>query len=279
MQTAVIFDLEYWTNTGVMERNWDGPGEYRELTEIGAIRINTENFELENSFHRFCKPVYTELTHFQLDLTQRKKEDFSNAPSAPVAIRDFFDFVGSDKAFCYGKDGLVILENLALHKVDAMALNAANKNVTTTFLKTAICKEDDRSIEMALYGDQTAKAEALSGGEFFFALQSDREPVCRLRTVDILPWFTKAGINTTKVSSGDLARHLHLDFSGLAHDPVVDSKSVARAAQHLIQLGYENIFAMPRKSIIVPGGPYRPLSSRTTHPMAIADVLAYRADR
>ena len=37
---AVIYDLEFTTWPGALERNWLGKGEYREIIRIGAIIVD-----------------------------------------------------------------------------------------------------------------------------------------------------------------------------------------------------------------------------------------------
>ena len=42
LKEIVIYDTEYTTWEGAQKRNWSGPGEYREVVNIGAIKIETE---------------------------------------------------------------------------------------------------------------------------------------------------------------------------------------------------------------------------------------------
>ena len=54
---VVIFDTEYTTWEGAMERNWSGPGEYKEIVEIGAVLVETDNFSEVDTFSAYVKPV------------------------------------------------------------------------------------------------------------------------------------------------------------------------------------------------------------------------------
>ena len=42
--TIIIFDTEFTAWAGSQERDFSGPNEYRELVEIGAIKIDTRTF-------------------------------------------------------------------------------------------------------------------------------------------------------------------------------------------------------------------------------------------
>ena len=41
----IIFDTEFTAWEGSLARNWNGPGEYREIIQIGAILVDTQNLQ------------------------------------------------------------------------------------------------------------------------------------------------------------------------------------------------------------------------------------------
>lgn len=45
----MIYDLEFTTWPGAQERNWTGPGEFREIVQIGALRVDP-TLRVESSF-------------------------------------------------------------------------------------------------------------------------------------------------------------------------------------------------------------------------------------
>jgi hypothetical protein len=47
---VVVFDTEFTAWRGSMERNWAGPGEFREIVQIGAVRIDAETLAEAESF-------------------------------------------------------------------------------------------------------------------------------------------------------------------------------------------------------------------------------------
>lgn len=42
MTEVVVYDLEYTTWEGARERHWSGPGEHREIVQIGAVRLDVD---------------------------------------------------------------------------------------------------------------------------------------------------------------------------------------------------------------------------------------------
>ena len=53
----VIFDLEYTTWQGAQDRHWMGDGEYKEIIEIGALKINFPDFTVVDKFNIYIRPV------------------------------------------------------------------------------------------------------------------------------------------------------------------------------------------------------------------------------
>lgn len=82
----VVFDLEFTSWEGTMERRWSGPGEYREVVQIGAVRLETD-LRLGEQLNVLCRPrlnpvlsdYFTRLT----GITQsRIRVEGSNFPAA-----------------------------------------------------------------------------------------------------------------------------------------------------------------------------------------------------
>ena len=68
---VVIFDLEYTAWEGSLAREWTGPGEYMEVVQIGAVRIDAADGMAElGAFEELCRPVFNpELSTYFTDLT------------------------------------------------------------------------------------------------------------------------------------------------------------------------------------------------------------------
>src|SRR3989344_300182 len=116
----VLFDLEYAAWEDSQERNWSGPNEYREIIQIGAIRVSSDLVE-QNSFLAYVRPVKNpKLSDFIIGLTGISQDDIEQKGIAyPDAFQEFTRFVGDIHAYCWGKDIEVIKENNMLTGVSA----------------------------------------------------------------------------------------------------------------------------------------------------------------
>ncbi len=118
--TAVILDLEFTAWPGSRARRWTGPGEHREIIQIGALKVRAADATLLDRFERVVRPrinpqlsaFITELTGIDQDRLTRDGIDFE------AAYTDFLDFAGDAPLFCYGFDEVVIAENIALYGLE-----------------------------------------------------------------------------------------------------------------------------------------------------------------
>lgn len=110
---VLIFDTEFTSWSGSVARAWKGPGEHREIVQIGAVIIGARDFDERASFSVLVKPVlnpslsayFEKLTRITNEQVQREGLSFADA-----AMR-FMAFAGERKSFCYGRDDLIIAEN------------------------------------------------------------------------------------------------------------------------------------------------------------------------
>lgn len=73
----VVFDTEFTSWPGAMERNWSGEGEYREIFQIAALKMRLEGRVLSHveSFNEIIKPTLNpRLSDYIIDLTQINQE-------------------------------------------------------------------------------------------------------------------------------------------------------------------------------------------------------------
>ena len=45
MSAAIVFDLEFTAWTGSLESRWLRPGEFKEVVQIGAIRVDADSLD------------------------------------------------------------------------------------------------------------------------------------------------------------------------------------------------------------------------------------------
>jgi inhibitor of KinA sporulation pathway (predicted exonuclease) len=108
----IIHDLEYTAWEGSLARRWGGEGEYRELVQIGAVKLaNSDGFPEIASFERLCLPVFNpELSDYFTNLTGITNADLAVAGgSFEDVIRDFTGFAGADALVASNGDDAVCL--------------------------------------------------------------------------------------------------------------------------------------------------------------------------
>ncbi len=116
MNRLVVFDLEYTAWPGSRERRWSGPGEHREIVQIGALRLDEDWAEiavLDVVVRPRLNPVVsaylTDLTGLTQDRIDRDGVDIAQALDLFAAFAD-----GSRALVSNGADDVVIAENCAL---------------------------------------------------------------------------------------------------------------------------------------------------------------------
>ena len=119
---AVVFDLEFTAWPGSMEHRWQRPGEFREVVQIGAVKLDTATFGEIGSFNMLARPrlnpvlssYFEELTGVTNARLGESGIDFADAYSA------FVEFADRKPLFSFGRDDRVLEHNLALYGLRAM---------------------------------------------------------------------------------------------------------------------------------------------------------------
>lgn len=105
-----------------MDRNWSGPGEHREVVEIGAVRVQVGgSLESAREFSRLVIPaINPKLSDYFIALTgisQTELETYGQPFAA--ALEGFRAFADGADLFCsYGDDGHVLAENCDLYSLE-----------------------------------------------------------------------------------------------------------------------------------------------------------------
>jgi len=134
LDTIVVYDLEYTAWEGSHARGWSGPGEHRELVQIGAVRVHPrDGFAESAAFSLLVKPrinprlsgYFTDLTGITQAAVDAGGVDFATAVERFAAFLD-----GAALALANGVDHDVLVENGRLHGVslpfpDALFVNVA----------------------------------------------------------------------------------------------------------------------------------------------------------
>ncbi len=115
----VVLDTEYTAWKGSLARDWSGPGEHREIVEIGAVLVETANFTELDTFRGLVRPLknpklseyFIKLTGITQELVDRDGVDF------PSAVRRFGAWSGGRPIYVWGGDWDVVLENCGLYGI------------------------------------------------------------------------------------------------------------------------------------------------------------------
>jgi inhibitor of KinA sporulation pathway (predicted exonuclease) len=115
-----IFDLEYTAWECSMARHWLTPGEYREVVQIGAVKLNADTFAELDAFDTLVRPrinpklsaYFQNLTGITQDAVTARSVDFAQAYAR------FLDFAGDGPIAAFGRDEQVLVDNLRLYGIE-----------------------------------------------------------------------------------------------------------------------------------------------------------------
>lgn len=118
----IVFDLEFTAWEGSLDRQWLGPGEFKEVVQIGAVRLEAGTLAVVESFECLVRPrVNSVLSAYFENLT-----GISNASLAArgldfeTAYRGFVDFTAGGVIASFGHDEWVLEENIRLYGLKDM---------------------------------------------------------------------------------------------------------------------------------------------------------------
>ena len=117
LPTITIFDLEYTAWECSMARHWLVPGEFKEVVQIGAVRLDADTLtvldELEilvrPRINPHLSPYFETLTGITSDRVERQGVDFASAYGR------FAQFAGEGPIAAFGHDESVLEHNIRLY--------------------------------------------------------------------------------------------------------------------------------------------------------------------
>ena len=119
---AVIFDLEFTSWPGSLERNWSLANECKDIIQMGAVKIETiGNLKEVSCFELLVKPIknptLSEYIKNFTGITQEKIE--KDGVLFPLALSHFIKFIGEKPIdiMSNGGDEKVIEENCRIHDI------------------------------------------------------------------------------------------------------------------------------------------------------------------
>lgn len=113
---AVVYDLEFTAWDGSMARRWLAPGEFKEVVQIGAVKV-TSAFSPIERFDCLIRPrLNPHLSDYLSKLTGITNEEVAaRAVDFEEGYRRFVSFAGMLPIIAFGRDDLVLRENLRLY--------------------------------------------------------------------------------------------------------------------------------------------------------------------
>lgn len=121
--TIVVYDTEFTTWEGAMQRGWSGPNEHRELVQLAAQRVDIETETVLDSFERLARPtINPELSDYFVDLTHitQAQVEAEGIPFAQL-LQEFLAWSDGATMYSYSANGgdysdaQVLDENIRLY--------------------------------------------------------------------------------------------------------------------------------------------------------------------
>jgi hypothetical protein len=234
---AVIYDLEWTTWLGTLEREWSERDEYREIIRIGAISIDLYSLQEIEVLDVIVKPsINPILSDYCVKLTDITDEQIqAEGIELHEAIHKFVDFVRRRNTFHYGNDILIILENLWLNNItfNARTLQSDRPIVINEYNQTDSCLESN-VVEVTLYGLNRLNTQVRisEGVRVEINLHGSCVP---LTHTNLGPWFHANAPETQGKFSGEIAKALGVsELKGNIHNPVFDVRSILMGLRELV---------------------------------------------
>jgi len=115
---AVVYDLEFTAWEGSMANHWLRPGEFKEIVQIGAVKVDgafnsgeTLDLVVRPRLNPVLTPYLERLTGITNEEVRARGVDFLQA------YREFVAFAGGLPIVAFGRDDLVLLDNLRLYGI------------------------------------------------------------------------------------------------------------------------------------------------------------------
>jgi inhibitor of KinA sporulation pathway (predicted exonuclease) len=116
-RALIVFDLEFTAWESSMQDRWLAPGQFKEVVQIGAVRLAPDNLAVAESFECLVKPrINPRLSDYFQRLT-----GITNAQLAERGVdfetgyRRFVAFAGQGVIAAFGHDEWVLEDNIRLH--------------------------------------------------------------------------------------------------------------------------------------------------------------------
>jgi len=145
VEILTVFDLEYTAWECSMARHWLEPGQFKEVVQIGAVKLDGRDLSVIGEFDLLVKPrinprlsdYFVNLTGITNDAVAAAGVDFADAYAR------FAAFAAGGPICAFGHDEWVLEENLRLYGITEFAALPRFADLRTWF---AACDIDPRGM-------------------------------------------------------------------------------------------------------------------------------------
>lgn len=179
MPHAVVYDLEYTAWPGSLETRWLRPGEFPEVVQIGAVRVDRATFAEVAAFEVLARPrINPVLSDYFVGLTGITNEAVgARGIDFRPAYDRFVEFANGDPIVAYGRDDAVLVRNLRLYGIARARALPPHTNIAPWFRAHGIDTRGRHACDMA------AAAGAAFEGRRHDALEDARSVAQGVKTL------------------------------------------------------------------------------------------------
>ncbi len=136
----ILLDTEYTAWEGSQERAWSGPGEFKEIIQIGAIKVDGARFASLGECMAYVRPVHNPiLSPYITKLTGITQETLeSKGVSLGEALQELALFCEGLPLLSFGNDKRTIEENCTLIGIPSPLSTLPTKDVRELFLSCGV---------------------------------------------------------------------------------------------------------------------------------------------
>ena len=111
---VVIWDTEYTSWKGCNENGWNNEKrEYKEIIQIGAVKLDTQKKEILDTFDRVVRPeINPDLSDYIKNLTGITQSRVDSAEHFEKVLRDFLEWSSDLQLYSYANEFGVVQRNL-----------------------------------------------------------------------------------------------------------------------------------------------------------------------
>jgi inhibitor of KinA sporulation pathway (predicted exonuclease) len=135
-----VFDLEFTAWEGSQERRWSLPNERTEVVQIGAVKLDAESLRVLDEFEILVQPrLNPRLSDYLVTLTGIGNDAMAaRGVDFVTGYRAFLDFTGRAHIWAFGRDDLILADNLKLYGWEKTLVVPPYQNVIPWFLENGI---------------------------------------------------------------------------------------------------------------------------------------------